>query len=342
VNSNRVAVFTAPRRIELRSESVPEPGRGEVLVQILACALCTMEQRLWAGAQHDYPIAAGHEAAGLVAAVPAEMPLGVSVGERVAIAFLDRCLQCAPCRRGDTHLCVGKLQGRKKNTFRRIGGLSDYVAVPAWKLFPMPDERSFDEIALCEPLACVVHSVRKADLNFGDNVLVIGCGTMGQLHLHLARLRGARVFVSDVDPEKRQLALAHGANAAFDAGDVEEGLQSATGGAGADAVFVTFGSRETALQASVAVRPGGRIIYYGSFPHGVGTNIDAAQLHHQEIVLTGARGQTLEDWQQATRLIAAGLIDIRPLISGRYSLDCLSEALDRAIDPSTYRIVVHP
>ena len=253
--SNRVAVFTGPGRVEFRAEPMPEPGRGEALVRIHACALCTMEQRLWKGTQDDYPIAAGHETAGVVVAAHGEGVVGISVGQRVAVAFLDRCMQCQPCRRGDTHLCIGKMRDRKANVLRRIGGLADYAVVPAWKLFPMPEDRSFDEIALCEPVACVVHSINMANLRLGDDVLVIGCGTMGYLHLALARLRGARVLVSDPDPEKRCLALEHGASTAFEPGEVRQGVQKATRDGGADAVFVTFGNQETADAASASVRP---------------------------------------------------------------------------------------
>jgi threonine dehydrogenase-like Zn-dependent dehydrogenase len=342
VDSNRVAVFTAPGQVELRPEPIPEPGRGEALVRIHSCALCTMERRLWEGAQDDYPIAAGHETAGVVVAVHAEGVLGVSPGQRVAVAFLDRCMQCEACRRGDTHLCTGKMRGRKPNTFRRIGGLADYAVVPAWKLFPMTEERSFDEIALCEPMACVIHSIHKAALRFGDDVLVIGCGTMGYLHLLLARLRGARVFVSDSDPEKRRLALDHGAAAAFGPDEVENGIRGSTHGRGADTVFVTVGHRDTAAHAGATVRPGGRIIYYGSFPAGIAPGVDARRLHHEELVLAGTRGQTLEDWHQASRLLAGGLVDLRPLISGRYPLERIAEALERATRASAYRIIVNP
>jgi threonine dehydrogenase-like Zn-dependent dehydrogenase len=342
VASNRVAVFSGPGRVELRSEPVPEPGRGEALVQIRACGLCTMEQRLWTGSQDDYPIAAGHEAAGVVVALHAEGVVGISAGQQVAIAFLDRCMQCEACRRGDSHLCTGKMVGREKNVFRRIGGLADYAVVPAWKLFPMPAESSLDEIALCEPLACVIHSVNKAGLQFGDDVLVIGGGTMGYLHLLLARLRGARVVVSDPDPEKRRLALAHGAMAAFGPAEVKQEIVDWTRGAGVDAVFVTFGTQDTAAQASASVRPGGRIICYGSFPVGVAAGVDASRLHHEEIVLTGSRGQTLQDWHQASRLVARNLVDLRPLISGRFPLERLSDALERATEASAYRIIVNP
>ena len=300
-----------------------------------------MEQRLWTGRQTDYPIAAGHETAGVVAAVHDEGVIGVSVGDCVAIAFLDRCLQCDACRRGDTHLCVGKLQGRGPNRFRRIGGLADYAVVPAWKLFRMPAERSLDEIALCEPLACVVHSVGKGEVRFGDDVLVIGCGTMGYLHTQLARLRGRACLQAMSIPNdggwRSRRGLARRSSRAK--------LWTVCGKmapAGADVVFVTFGSQEAAAQASAAVRPGGRIVYYAGFPANVDPRVDASRLHRDETILTGARGQTLDDWQQATRLVAAELVDVRPLISARYPLERLSEALERATQAPALRVIVNP
>lgn len=339
---NRIAVFTGPRQIELRSESIPELARGEVLVQIRACGLCTMEQRLWQGSQDDYPIAAGHETAGVVVASHAEDVVGVEPGDRVAVAFLDRCMQCDACRRGDSNLCSGKMKGRGRNVFRRIGGLAEYAIVPAWKLFPMPESVSFDEIALCEPVACVIHSLEKAELKFGDDVLVVGCGTMGQLHLQLARLRGARVFVSDPDPDKRRLALEFGAVAAFPPDEAEQEIRKAARCQAVDAVFITFGNADSVAQAGAAVRPGGRVVYYGSFPQDLKPQISASRLHREEIVLVGARGQTLADWRQATRLVAGGIADVRRLISGRYPLEQVADALDHAANASAFRIVVNP
>jgi L-iditol 2-dehydrogenase len=338
----RLAVFTGRGQIELRSERVPTVAPGEALVRIHACALCTMEQRLFVGSQDDYPIAPGHEAAGIIAEMSPESTPDLAPGDRVAIAFLDRCMQCFHCRRGESNLCTGKFRGRVPGKLRRIGGLADYAVVPLWKLFPMPAEQPLDEIALCEPVACVIHSVHKGALRFGDDVLVVGGGTMGQLHLLLARLRGARVLLSDPDREKQQLALAHGAAAVFEPGDLLEGVQEMTENRGVDAVFVTFGHRDTAAQASAAVRRGGRIIYYGSFPPGLDTGVDPRRLHRDEVVLDGARGQTLEDWHQATRLIASGVLHVRSLISARYPLEKLAEALTHAIEPSSFRVVVVP
>ena len=333
-----------PARSNCAASRWASSARGEALVQIRACGLCTMEQRLWQGTQDDYPIAAGHETAGVVAAVHPEGVVGISVGQRVAIAFLDRCMQCEACRRGDSNLCTGKLQSASRSVLRRIGGLADYAIVPAWKLFA-------DARAICRStrLPCASRwpawsiASKWPTCGFGDDVLVIGCGTMGYLHLALARLREARVLVSDPDPDRRRLALRARSQCRFRAGRAAQQVRHATRGQGADAVFVTFGSQETAGRGRRQRAPGGRVIYYGSFPAGVDPGVDARRMHHQEIALMGSRGQTLEDWQQASRLVAERLVDLRPLISARYPLAKLGAALEPS-EPagSAYRVIVNP
>lgn len=340
MSENRLAVFAGPRRIELRSEPMPVLAPGEALVRLRACGLCTMERRLWSGLQNDYPIAPGHEAAGLVEAVHPEGVHEIKGGEQVVIAFLDRCMQCFYCRRGDTHLCTGKLQARIAGCLRRIGGLADYAAVPASKLFILPRTLPYDEMALAEPLACVIHSVHKAEPRLGDDVLVVGAGTMGQLHLLVAKLRGARVFVSDPSPAKLRVALAQGAKGAFDPEDAVTGIRHHTGGRGADVVFVTFGSAEAAKQAAGAVRRGGRIVYYASFASDAEAGIEPHRLHLEETRLEGARSQTMRDWTEATRLLANGIIRAGFLVSARYPLERLEEALERALEPDSYRVMV--
>ncbi|MEM9458546.1 MAG: alcohol dehydrogenase catalytic domain-containing protein [Myxococcota bacterium] len=337
--NHRVAVFEGAGQVELRSEALPAPKPGEALVRLRACALCTMEQRLWTGRMNAYPIVAGHEAAGVVVDVHPGA-VGPPKGARVALAMLDRCMECYACRRGDTHLCTGKFRGREPGKMRRIGGLADHVCVPTWKLFAMPDELSFDEIAFAEPLACVVHSVNKGAVRLGDDVLVIGGGTMGQLHVMVARLRGARVLVSEPDPDKRRVALEHGAAFAFEPEQATARARELTEGRGADVVFVTHGNDATSRQAAVSVRAGGTILYYGSFPAEVGTNLGPRRIHNEETVLDGARSHTLDDWSSATKLLAYRLVDVRPLISSRFELEQITVALEQASAGEGFRVVV--
>ncbi len=336
VTSNRVAILTGPGQFELETEALPELRAGEVLIRLRACALCTMEQRLWTGHQTNYPINPGHEAAGSIVQTHPRGVLGARAGQRVVIAFLDRCMQCDQCRRGQTHLCTGKFVGRGKGIMRRIGGLADYAIVPAHKVFVMPDSLEFDELALAEPLACVVHSVARAGPALGDDVLVIGGGVMGQLHLLVSRLGGARVFVSEPSPARCAMAEAHGAARAAPPESIGEHLPEG----GVDIVYVTYGSEPTARQAAASVRPGGRIIYYGSFPADAPSLPGSAAIHRKEVVVDGARGQRIEDWWIATRLLTKRLVDLRHLVSARYALRDLDTALEHAITPDALRVVI--
>jgi 2-desacetyl-2-hydroxyethyl bacteriochlorophyllide A dehydrogenase len=333
---NRYAILTAPQQLELRTEQLRALEPGEVLVRLRACGLCTMEQRLWTGRQTGYPINPGHEAAGVVVEVHPQGVSSVAVGQRVVIAFLDRCMQCDQCRRGQTQLCTGKFAGRGEGVLRRIGGLADYAIVPAHKLFAMPDTLEFEELALAEPLACVVHGISRAEPQLGDDVLVIGGGVMGQLHLLVCKLRGARVFVSEPDAARCEMAEEHGASKAAAPEELAQHLPKS----GVDVVYVTFGNEHTARQAAAAVRPGGRIIYYGSFPADAPTLPGSAAIHQNEIVVDGARGQRIEDWYAATRLLAKRLIDVRHLVTARYPIDQLGAALEHAIAPDSLRILV--
>lgn len=339
---NTVAVFTAPGRVELRREPLPTIRPGEVLVRVHSCGLCTMEQRLFRGAIAEYPIIPGHESGGVVAAVSPDVVLDIAPGDRVAIAFLDRCMQCFYCRRGQSQLCTGKFKGRAPGVLRRIGGLGRYVAVPAWKLLPVPAHVSFEALSLVEPMACVIHSLSKVDLQFGDDVLVIGGGTMGHLHMLLARLRGVRVLLSEPDPGKQRLARQHGAHAVCAPADALDRVAELTGGRGADAVFVTYGSADTARQAYQAVRPGGRVVYYGSFAKDADFAASPRRIHREEIVLDGARSQKLTDWSQAIRLLSSNLIEVEHVVSEVYPLEAIETALTRAIAADAFRIVVSP
>jgi L-iditol 2-dehydrogenase len=337
-----VAVFTGPGAIELRDEEIPRPGKGEVLVRVGASAVCTMEQRLYRGLQTAYPIIPGHETAGVVEELGPEVVLDVKPGDRVAVAFLGRCGQCFHCRVGQSELCTGRRRGRQPGQLFRIGGFGEYVVVGAEKLYPIGPTLPLEQAALCEPIACVTHSVNRAQLRLGDDVAVIGGGTMGHLHLLIARLRGARVFVIEPDPAKAALARAHGAADVVDPSleETVEAIKRLTGGRGADVVFVTVGTKVTAAQGYRAARDGGRVMYYGAYYPSISIEIEPDYVHHHQVVLDGAISQNVEDWQQASRMLASGILDVSHVVSARYPLGEIDTAMQRAVKAAEFRIVM--
>ena len=197
----------APRPV--RSWSTPDLGRGEVLVKVHAVALCTLEQRIFRGeVKMPLPCTDGHEVAGEIAALgPGVNTKLWAEGQRVAVRLLYNCGECYYCRTGRTNMCE---RAQKKPVREGLlpgpGGLCDYIIVDAASLLKIPDTLSYEEACLTEPLACCVHSVGRANIQLGEDVVIIGGGIMGQYHVMLAKRKGARVILSEVDPTRRALA----------------------------------------------------------------------------------------------------------------------------------------
>ena len=187
----KVAVVTGPGSVELRDEPRPRPGPDDVVVEVAACGLCTMERRLFSGTKRIYPVAPGHEAAGRVVEV-GEAAAGLDgsprVGDLVTMDLLTRCGTCRMCRRGRSALCKRPQGGALSDGTISMGaGLSEAVRVAAAQTFAV-GEIPVEHATMGEPLACVVHSVRLSGFRSGDRVAVIGAGYMGRLHMCTAAI----------------------------------------------------------------------------------------------------------------------------------------------------------
>ena len=213
------AAVTAPGRIEHLRLETPELSGREVLVKVHAVALCTLEQRIFKGeVKMPYPCCGGHEVSGEIAGLGPDVNTKLwKTGDRVAVRLLYSCGECHECRSGRTNMCE-KSQRKpvRKGLLPGPGGCCNYVIVNSDALFGIPNDLSYEQAALTEPLSCVVHSINRAGIQLADEVVVIGGGIMGQLHVILAKMRGARVISSETDATRRELALKNGADLAFD------------------------------------------------------------------------------------------------------------------------------
>lgn len=240
----KTAAVTGPKTCEILELTTPDLGRGEVLVKVHAVALCTLEQRIFRGAvKMPLPCTGGHEVAGEIAALgPGVNTKLWTEGQRVAVRLLYNCGECYYCRTGRTNMCE---RAQKKPVREGLlpgpGGLFDYIVADAASLFKIPDTLSYEEACLTEPLACCVHSVGRANIQLGEDVVIIGGGIMGQYHVMLAKRKGARVILSEVDPTRRALAEKLGADITLNPmeQDPVEFVKGITDGRGADVVFNT-------------------------------------------------------------------------------------------------------
>ncbi|MBC7250404.1 MAG: zinc-binding dehydrogenase [Anaerolineae bacterium] len=338
------SILTGVREVRFEQVPIPEPGPTQALIRVHACALCTWEQRVYAGVERDYyPLLGGHEVAGVLVKAGERVLTQARPGDRVVAAMLPRCGQCVSCRRGLDNLCDNAQTNGPGHAPAGPGGLSEYVLVEDYQLYPVyNDGVPFEELCLAEPLACVLRSVKKAAVQPADNVVVIGAGIMGLLHLTLAQRRGARVIVSEPNSVRAEVARALGATAIIDPTreDFVRRAQELTG-QGPDVIFCTAGIPEVIEQAVRAVGKGGRVMMYASVhPRGSRITVDPNLFHCREITLTGTMSQSREDFLQAVSLLSNRIVDVRPLVSAVYPLSQLQDALEAAISPDTYRVVV--
>jgi threonine dehydrogenase-like Zn-dependent dehydrogenase len=339
------AVFVEPRVIRFDELPVPEPGPRQALVRVKACALCTWEQRSYTGEEDLYPLSSGHEVSGELVEVGSKVFAKVQPGDRIVASMLLRCGYCESCRRGMDNICDNAYAPFRERDVVGPAGLAEYVLLDDYQLFRGASDVTFEELCLAEPLACVIRSVRKAQIGPGDHVVVVGAGFMGILHVMLAKRAGARVLVSEPNGARSALALEMGAGAIIDptSDSFVDKVMALTAGRGADAILCAVSVGTPIEQAVEAVAKGGRVHVFASIhPRGTRIAIDPNPFHSKEIVLTGTMSQDKDDMRQAVEMISQGAIDLKPFVSLTLPLTQLEKGLQAALQPDTYRVIVQP
>jgi S-(hydroxymethyl)glutathione dehydrogenase / alcohol dehydrogenase len=335
------------------------PRAGEVRVRIAACAICHSDllamDGAWGG---DLPAVYGHEAAGVVEEVGAGVGR-VGPGEHVVVTLLRSCGQCYFCTSGDAQLCETKLpldlrsplSARDGSTIRqglRTGAFAEQVVVDASQVAVIPPEVPLDSASL---LACGVITGLGAVLNTaavrpGSHVATIGTGGVGLNCVQGAALASARVNIAiDVSDHKLAAARIFGASHTIDPSeeDVRDAIRSLTGGRGADYVFVAAGNAAAIEQGVTLVRRGGTLVVVGMPADGVKVCLEAVDIADHAIRILGSKmGSTRlrVDVPRLTDWYLQGRLKLDELISGRYPLDEINEAMESARSGATLRNVI--
>ena len=317
---------------DLRIEDVPVPsiGSGEVLVRIRAATTCGTDlkifQRGYVNRVIKLPTVFGHEWAGEIVDLDPELSW-LKKGMRIRAGNSAPCFRCRMCEKGKFNLC--------EDMIWLWGAYAEYIKVPARmvavNLQPIPPHVSYEEAALTEPLACVLHGVEEAGIRLGDTVAIIGAGPIGLLHLlTIKRLGVEKALIIDLVDERLDFAQLLGADETINSGreDAVERVKALTGGLGADVVIEAVGSPFTWEQALKMVRNGGTVLEFGGCPPGTEIKVNAEKLHYGEVTVKGTFHTTPLHFRKALRLIASKTIDVKPLITRKMRLNQLKEAFE--------------
>jgi L-iditol 2-dehydrogenase len=342
------AVLAGPDDLEPREVPTPSAGPGEVLVRVGANTICGTDVRILRGEKTSgvrLPVVLGHELAGYVAEV-GQGVRGYEVGAPVTVAPIVPCRRCWQCRHDLENLCVNqRIVGYEVD-----GGLAEYMLVPAEAvaagcLFVAGTDLPSERLALAEPLACVVNGQRWSPVEVDDTVLIMGAGPIGLLHLQLALVSGARaVIVSEPSAARRAYAGRLGATITVDPafGDLEAAVEDVTSGLGIDSTVVAIGRPALVNQALRLARTGGRVNLFAGFQANGLTEVEANLLHYRQVRLTGSANSRRADYETALRLIERGVIDTESMITHRFPLTAIEEAIEAVVAGEGVKVAVLP
>ncbi|MDD3997990.1 MAG: alcohol dehydrogenase catalytic domain-containing protein [Sphaerochaetaceae bacterium] len=340
----KVVAVTGAKTLEIVELPRPVPKDHEVLVKIDGCAICTWEQRVYSTGKFKMPFLGGHEVVGHVVEMGAKVRTKeYKVGDRVALSVINTCGVCYYCRRGEENLCVDSYANLSEDLgMNGPGGFAEYKVMPPHKLWKLNDELPWEFGTFAEPLGCVCNSVDKAHIALGDDVVVIGGGIMGILHMMVSKLRGAKVILSEIDDQRRKLAESLGCDITFNPKekDAVAYVKELTGGRGADVVFDTTIFPAVAAQAIEMTGKLGRCIMYSSVKPADPIDLIPDELHNTEKIITGSVSPSIKSFDTAVRLLNKGLIDPEKLLHGVFDYQQAKEAFETAITPGTYRVII--
>lgn len=321
---------------DLRCEDAPrpDPGPGEILVRIRYCGLCGTDIiKIGAGGLCQ-PAVLGHEIAGVVAAAGKGVKR-FREGDRVAPAHHLPCFRCGFCAGGSYSQCP---EFRMNNI--RPGGFSEYAVVNRRGVegaaFKIPEKLSFEEACFMETAACCLRVFRKSKVRPGDNVLVVGAGPVGLIHVQLAFLFGAlRVIAADRVESRLEAARAFGPVSPVNAGEenLAERVLSITGSKGADVAIITAGSEDAFLSGMKSVSKGGRIVIFGGFPEGSSVKLDPDAVYKNELEISGSYSSSPQEQFSALEMLADGRLRVSGLVSHRFRLEEMDKAVETARSP---------
>ena len=326
---------------DLRVEQVDRPAVSaddDVLIRIHACGICPSDIRAYTGLRppnRPTPYTPGHEWAGEVVDA-GDAVTGYAIGDRVVPSWRLVCGKCTYCTRGVHNFCENLERGRVR------GGFAEYGVAAVGALLRIPEGVSYQDACFCEPVACCVNGAQDSGIQFGDDVVIVGAGPIGLLHVQLAKHAGARVYASDLIPARLDKAREVGADGVIDAsrGDPVSRVKELTSGRGADVVITAVGAPQALQQALDMVGNCGTVNFFaGTYPPTT-FEIDPNLIHYKQIRLTGSHDYTPRQFEIALRFIEIGTVRVAPLISHELPLAQVREGFDVVAGRKGLKVIV--
>ncbi len=313
-----------------------------IVVKIAACGICISDIKAYQNGGSHYikpPSVLGHEYVGMIHRIPEEIK-DFQPGERVAVVHAINCGYCYYCQQGAFELCENKQRASN-------GGFADLVGFKIdnypLALLKLPDFLSWEESTFLEPIACCIASLEKCKIEFGDTVVIIGAGVMGQILHQLCLLRGAaNVLVSEIEPFRRDIAQKMGATVVNPKKDnLFEIVKQYTHHHGADLIIQTVFKQNILDEGFKLVKKQGTLFLFASAPeNNKNILVNSDLIHYQQIKILGTSAYQPVHFRKALSLLKESRIKVKPLITGIRPLNKINEAFAEYKQPQHLKIII--
>lgn len=324
-------------RIEREEVATPRPRKGEVLIRVAWCGICGSDVHAFQGKHPfiDFPIVQGHEFSGTIERIGSGVE-GLKVGDRVTVLPSLVCGKCFSCTHHRENIC----RELRVLGCQAPGAFADFVVAPGAQCFNLPGKVSLRDAALVEPLAVGVHACRRGGLRGGENVVVIGAGTIGLMTMMTAKALDCKVLQTDVVDYRLKLARKLGADSVWNAasGDAAKAAARRFGTAGADVVFECAGSPKSVAQAFAMSRKGSRIVMTAVYTQDMTVPMGIVQ--DWELQVVGTLMYRAKDYRAAIKYLRTGQVRPQPIVTHEIALEDLSEGYRVLLDPKQEKIKV--
>lgn len=339
----KAAILDSPNDLKIKQINKPKPAKNEILVKIKACGVCPTDVKKYTGVSPlpKFPFILGHEAAGIIEELGEDVSKDVyKPGDRVVFGNIITCGICRNCKNGKTTtLGVSSCVNHEIFGVTVDGGFREFASVPEKLIYKMPDNMAFNEATLVEPVACCLNAVEKAKIGVSEVVLIIGAGFMGLTQLELAKLKGARVAISDVIDERLEVAKSLGADIIINPKkeDLNSKISQFNDGQLADVVLCSVGGKIPFLQGLNALESGGRLVIVGGKYPPEKAEVDPNDIHYKQVEILGSVSYTPRGFVQIIQLIADKKISTEVLQSELLELEDLEQAFKDVLDTKGLR-----
>jgi len=333
----KAAYYYGPGLLRVEDVERPLVAEGELLLRVKAAAICGTDLRIFKHGHFKIPPdqrrVLGHEIAGEVVEA-GRLAQGFRVGMRVTVTPNVGCGLCEHCREGFNNMC----QNYEAFGISIDGAFQEYLKVPAVavggrNVFLIPEEVSYEEAALTEPLSCCYNGLRSVSTTQADTVLVIGAGPIGCMHVMLSRVAGVkRILAADIRSDRLEKIAGFGADVTIDlsVADLAEAVMADTRGRGVDVIIATVAVADVLTQSLEVLATHGRVNFFAGFGKGSMVPIDVNRLHYRGLRIVGTTGSSNVDYFKCMGLVAERRVNLRPLVSRTFPLADINAAFEYA------------